>query len=153
MHISINILEEEQPWCSTWTDSSDQHMSGYWGFCAPLEQASRSPWWWVRWWPWWWPWRWLRWWPWPWRWRIIKMVVRKFFSGVSAEHFFKHNPWLLWERLPCLQSSFQLWLHRGSFNFHYLLTLPLLWFLFMLPFLPFKNWVSFKAAQIFFLKL
>ena len=34
--------QEDKPWCSTWTDSSDQHMSGHWGFCAPVEQVGAS---------------------------------------------------------------------------------------------------------------
>jgi len=37
-YTECTTVQEDQPWCSTWTDSSDQHMSGHWGFCAPLEQ-------------------------------------------------------------------------------------------------------------------
>ena len=38
----MKLNQEDKPWCSTWTDSSDQHMSGHWGFCAPVEQVGAS---------------------------------------------------------------------------------------------------------------
>ena len=69
----IKLNQEDKPWCSTWTDSSDQHMSGHWGFCAPVEQVGAS----------------------------LTPIVRAFtmnitfpwtqFSGVSTEHIFQHN--------------------------------------------------------------
>ena len=30
--------DENAPWCSTKTDESDNHITGHWGFCGPIEE-------------------------------------------------------------------------------------------------------------------